>query len=216
MSNISADKFISWIERYAGHIADHKDYLTELDSAIGDGDHGANMHRGFQAVLAKKADLRDKDVGALFKTVAMTLIQNVGGASGALYGTFFLQVSSAAGAKNELSPSEFGTLLEKGLAGIVLRGKAAAGDKTMVDALQPGIKAYKCSIGAGEDLKEALENAMRAAEEGLRSTIPIVARKGRASYLGERSAGHPDPGATSTVLLFRAAAETLCVDTERT
>jgi phosphoenolpyruvate---glycerone phosphotransferase subunit DhaL len=216
MSNISADKFISWIERYAGHIADHKDYLTELDSAIGDGDHGANMHRGFQAVLAKKADLRDKDVGALFKTVAMTLIQNVGGASGALYGTFFLQVSSAAGAKNELSPSEFGTLLEKGLAGIVLRGKAAVGDKTMVDALQPGIKAYKCSIGAGEDLKEALENAMRAAEEGLRSTIPIVARKGRASYLGERSAGHPDPGATSTVLLFRAAAETLCVDTERT
>jgi phosphoenolpyruvate---glycerone phosphotransferase subunit DhaL len=216
MSNISADKFISWIERYAGHIADHKDYLTELDSAIGDGDHGANMHRGFQAVLAKKADLRDKDVGALFKTVAMTLIQNVGGASGALYGTFFLQVSSAAGAKNELSPSEFGTLLEKGLAGIVLRGKAAVGDKTMVDALQPGIKAYKCSIGAGEDLKEALENAMRAAEEGLRSTIPIVARKGRASYLGERSAGHPDPGATSTVLLFRAAAETLCADTERT
>ena len=209
MSNISADKFISWIERYAGHIADHKDYLTELDSAIGDGDHGANMHRGFQAVLAKKADLRDKDVGALFKTVAMTLIQNVGGASGALYGTFFLQVSSAAGAKNEVSPSEFGTLLEKGLAGIVLRGKAAVGDKTMVDALQPGIKAYKCSIGAGEDLKEALENAMRAAEEGLRSTIPIVARKGRASYLGERSAGHPDPGATSTVLLFRAAAETL-------
>ena len=216
MSNISADKFISWIERYAGHIADHKDYLTELDSAIGDGDHGANMHRGFQAVLAKKADLRDKDVGALFKTVAMTLIQNVGGASGALYGTFFLQVSSAAGAKNEVSPSEFGTLLEKGLAGIVLRGKAAVGDKTMVDALQPGIKAYKCSIGAGEDLKEALENAMRAAEEGLRSTIPIVARKGRASYLGERSAGHPDPGATSTVLLFRAAAETLCADTERT
>jgi phosphoenolpyruvate---glycerone phosphotransferase subunit DhaL len=216
MSNISADKLISWIERYAGHIADHKDYLTELDSAIGDGDHGANMHRGFQAVLAKKADLRDKDVGALFKTVAMTLIQNVGGASGALYGTFFLQVSSAAGAKNELSPSEFGTLLEKGLAGIVLRGKAAVGDKTMVDALQPGIKAYKCSIGAGEDLKEALENAMRAAEEGLRSTIPIVARKGRASYLGERSAGHPDPGATSTVLLFRAAAETLCADTERT
>jgi phosphoenolpyruvate---glycerone phosphotransferase subunit DhaL len=216
MSNISADKLISWIERYAGHIADHKDYLTELDSAIGDGDHGANMHRGFQAVLAKKADLRDKDVGALFKTVAMTLIQNVGGASGALYGTFFLQVSSAAGAKNELSPSEFGTLLEKGLAGIVLRGKAAVGDKTMVDALQPGIKAYKCSIGAGEDLKEALENAMRAAEEGLRSTIPIVARKGRASYLGERSAGHPDPGATSTVFLFRAAAETLCADTERT
>jgi phosphoenolpyruvate---glycerone phosphotransferase subunit DhaL len=209
MSNISADKLISWIERYAGHIADQKDYLTELDSAIGDADHGANMHRGFQAVLAKKADLQYKDVGALFKIVAMTLIQNVGGASGALYGTFFLQASTAAGAKNELSPSDFGTLLEKGLAGIVLRGKAAVGDKTMVDALQPGVKAYKSSIGAGKDLKQALENAMHAAEEGLRSTVPIVARKGRASYLGVRSAGHPDPGATSTVLLFRAAAETL-------
>jgi dihydroxyacetone kinase-like protein len=209
MSNISADKFISWIERYAGHIADQKDYLTELDSAIGDADHGANMNRGFQAVLAKKGDFQNKDLGALFKTVAMTLIQNVGGASGALYGTFFLQASAAAGTKGELSPSEFGTVLDKGLAGIVLRGKAAVGDKTMVDALQPAIRAYKLSIGAGEDLKTALESAVRAAEEGLRSTVPIVARKGRASYLGERSAGHPDPGATSTVFLFRAAAETL-------
>ena len=209
MSNISKDKFISWIERYAGHIADQKDYLTELDSAIGDADHGANMHRGFQAVLAKKADLQNKDVGGLFKIVAMTLIQTVGGASGALYGTFYLQASTAAGAKPELSPAEFGTVLDKGLAGIVLRGKAAVGDKTMVDALQPAIKAYKYSIGAGEDLQKALESATVAAEEGLRSTIPIVARKGRASYLGERSAGHADPGATSTVLLFRAAAETL-------
>jgi dihydroxyacetone kinase-like protein len=206
---ISADQCISWIERYAGHIADRKEYLTELDSAIGDADHGTNMHRGFQAVLAKKADLENKDLGSLFKIVAMTLIQTVGGASGALYGTFFLQASSAAGARNELSPTEFATLLEKGLAGIVLRGKAAVGDKTMVDALQPGIKAYKHSIAAGEDLKKALESAVLAAEEGLKSTIPSVARKGRASYLGERSAGHPDPGATSAVLLFQAAAETL-------
>jgi dihydroxyacetone kinase-like protein len=209
MSIISTDKIINWIERYAGHIADQKDYLTELDSAIGDADHRVNMHRGFQAVLAKKADLLNKDVGALFKIVAMTLIQTVGGASGALYGTFFLQASAAAGDKNELSPVEFGTALDKGLAGIVLRGKAAIGDKTMVDALQPGIKAFQYSIRVGEDLKKALESAVHAAEEGLRSTIPIVARKGRASYLGDRSAGHPDPGATSTVLLFRAAAETL-------
>ena len=209
MSVISTDKIINWIERYATHIADQKDYLTELDSAIGDADHGTNMHRGFQAVLAKKTDLQNKDVGALFKIVAMTLIQTVGGASGALYGTFFLQASVAAGTKNELSPIEFGTVLDKGLAGIVLRGKAAIGDKTMVDALQPGIKAFKYSIGVGDDFKKALQNAVHAAEEGLKSTIPIVARKGRASYLGERSAGHPDPGATSTVLLFRAAAETL-------
>ena len=209
MTIISTDKIINWIERYTGHIAEQKDYLTELDSAIGDADHGANMNRGFQAVLAKKADLQNKDVGALFKVVAMTLIQTVGGASGALYGTFFLQASAAAGAKNELSPVEFGTVLDKGLAGIVLRGKAAIGDKTMVDALQPAIKAFKYSIGVGDDLKKALESAVQAAEQGLKSTIPIVARKGRASYLGERSAGHPDPGATSTVLLFRAAAETL-------
>ena len=145
----------------------------------------------------------------MFKTVAMTLIQTVGGASGALYGTFFLQASVAAGAKQELSAAEFGTLLDKGLAGIVLRGKAAVGDKTMVDALQPAIRAYKNAIDSGDALKAALESAVHAAEEGLKSTIPIVARKGRASYLGERSAGHPDPGATSTVLLFRAAAETL-------
>jgi phosphoenolpyruvate---glycerone phosphotransferase subunit DhaL len=121
MSTIPAKRFISWIERYAGHIADQKDYLTALDSAIGDADHGVNMHRGLQAVLAKKTDLENKDLGALFKIVAMTLIQNIGGASGALYGTFFLQASSAAGAKNELSPTELGTLLEKGLAGIGVR-----------------------------------------------------------------------------------------------
>jgi dihydroxyacetone kinase-like protein len=209
MSTISPDKLISWIERYAAHIADQKDYLTQLDAAIGDADHGANMHRGFQAVLAKKPELQNKDVGGMFKVVAMTLIQTVGGASGALYGTFFLQASTASATKQELSPAEFGTLLDKGLAGIVLRGKAAVGDKTMVDALQPAIKAYKNSIDGGNDLKAALDNALQAAEEGLKSTIPIVARKGRASYLGERSAGHPDPGATSTVLLFRAAAETL-------
>ena len=208
-SVISPDRFIDWIERYAQRIADQKDYLTELDSAIGDADHGANMNRGFQVVLAKKTDLQDKDLGALFKIVGMTLIQTVGGASGALYGTFFLQVSAAAGDRTELSPTEFGTVLDKGLAGIVLRGKAAVGDKTMVDSLQTAIKAYNSSLENGDVLKKALENAVRAAEEGLRSTIPIIARKGRASYLGDRSAGHPDPGATSTVLLFQAAAETL-------
>jgi len=157
----------------------------------------------------KKADLQNADVGALLKAVAMTLISTVGGASGALYGTFFLQASTIAGNRTELSPSEFGSVLEKGLAGIVLRGKATIGDKTMVDALQPAIKAYKHSIDSGETLEQALSKASSAAEEGLKSTVPLVARKGRASYLGERSAGHPDPGATSTVLLFRSAAETL-------
>lgn len=209
MSTISSKQIFAWIERYAAQIAEQKDYLTQLDSAIGDADHGANMNRGLQAVLAKNADLQNADIGALLKGVAMTLISTVGGASGALYGTFFLQASTIAGNRTELSPSEFGSVLEKGLAGIVLRGKATIGDKTMVDALQPAIKAYKHSIESGETLDQALSKAASAAEEGLKSTVPLVARKGRASYLGERSAGHPDPGATSTVLLFRSAAETL-------
>ncbi len=209
MSNISSNQIFAWIERYAAHIAEQKDYLTELDAAIGDADHGANMNRGLQAVLAKKPDLAGADIGALLKGVAMTLISTVGGASGALYGTFFLQASTLAGGRTELSPSEFGSLLEKGLAGIVLRGKAAVGDKTMIDALQPATKAYKHSIESGETLEQALSKAVSAAEEGLKSTIPLVARKGRASYLGERSAGHPDPGATSTLILFRSATEAL-------
>jgi phosphoenolpyruvate---glycerone phosphotransferase subunit DhaL len=160
-------------------------------------------------VLAKKAELQNNNIGAILKGVAMTLISKVGGASGALYGTFFLQASTVAQSKTELSASEFGSLLEKGLAGIVLRGKAAIGDKTMVDALQPAIKAYKHSVESGETLENALSNAVSAAEQGLKSTVPLVARKGRASYLGERSAGHPDPGAASTFLLFRSAAEAL-------
>ena len=209
MSTISSKQIFAWIERYAAQIAEQKDYLTQLDAAIGDADHGANMNRGLQAVLVKNADLQNADIGALLKGVAMTLISTVGGASGALYGTFFLQASTIAGNRTELSPSEFGSVLEKGLAGIVLRGKATIGDKTMVDALQPAIKAYKHSIESGETLDQALSKAVSAAEEGLKSTVPLVARKGRASYLGERSAGHPDPGATSTVLLFRSAAETL-------
>ena len=209
MSNITLAQIVSWIERYAGHIAEQKDYLTQLDAAIGDADHGANMDRGFKAVLAKKADQPATDIGAFLKLVSMTLISTVGGASGPLYGTFFLQASSMATGKTELTPSEFAAVLEKGLAGIVLRGKAAIGDKTMIDAMQPAIKAYKRAVDAGEPLKAAFAAAVAAGEEGLKSTIPLVARKGRASYLGERSAGHADPGATSTVLLVRSAAESL-------
>ena len=209
MPNISSNQILLWIERYAARIAEQKDYLSQLDSAIGDADHGANMDRGFQAVLAKKAEFQNSDIGATLKGVAMTLISKVGGASGALYGTFFLQASTMAQGKTELSPSEFGSVLEKGLAGIISRGKAAVGDKTMVDALQPAITAYRHSVDSGETLEQALSKAVSAAEEGLKSTVPLVARKGRASYLGERSAGHQDPGATSSLLLFRSAAEAL-------
>jgi len=207
---ITADQIVAWIERYSNRIAEEKELLTKLDSDIGDADHGNNMNRGFQAVLAKKAELQGtEDIGALLKIVAMTLISTVGGAAGALYGTFFLQASNVTAGKTELTPEEFLLVLEKGLAGIVLRGKAAIGDKTMVDALHPAVKACRRAIQANEPLDHALAQAVAAAEAGLKSTIPLMARRGRASYLGERSINHQDPGATSTFFLFQSAAETL-------
>jgi dihydroxyacetone kinase-like protein len=208
MSHITPKDTLAWIHRYADHVAEQKDFLTQLDAAIGDADHGANMHRGFQAVLKKSPEMQDKDLGTIFKTVAMTLISTVGGASGALYGTFFLQASTVATGKTEVAPLEFVGILEKGLAGIVLRGKAAIGDKTMVDALQPAIKALRQNLENGSSFPEATAKALEAAQNGAKSTIPLVAKKGRASYLGERSANHQDPGATSTALLFQALAET--------
>lgn len=208
-NTVTADQIIAWIERYTICIAEQKEFLTKLDSDIGDADHGTNMHRGFQAVLAKKTELQGKDIGALLKIVAMTLISTVGGAAGALYGTFFLQASSVTTGKIELTPEEFLLLLEKGLAGIVLRGKAAIGDKTMVDALHPAVKACRHAIGAHEPLDQALAHAVAAAQAGVQASIPLMARRGRASYLGERSANHQDPGATSTCLLFQSAAETI-------
>ena len=207
---ITADQIVAWIERYSNRIAEEKELLTKLDSDIGDADHGNNMNRGFQAVLAKKAELQGtEDIGALLKIVAMTLISTVGGAAGALYGTFFLQASNVTAGKTELTPEEFLLVLEKGLAGIVLRGKAAIGDKTMVDALHPAVRACRRAIQANEPLDHALAQAVAAAEAGLKSTIPLMARRGRASYLGERSINHQDPGATSTFFLFQSAAETL-------
>jgi dihydroxyacetone kinase-like protein len=209
MSELTSDQMIKWLERFAALLAENKDHLTQLDSAIGDADHGANMDRGFKAVLAKKAEFESKDIATVFKTAAMTLISTVGGASGPLYGTFFLQAASPTGGKSAISAEEFGTLLEKGLNGVIQRGKAAVGDKTMIDALQPAVEVYRKAVQGGEPLGDALEKAAESAREGMKSTIPLVARKGRASYLGDRSAGHQDPGATSTALLFQAAAESL-------
>ena len=209
MTLITSGQVIRWLERFAGLVAENKDYLTRLDAAIGDADHGANMDRGFQAVLAKKSELEGKDITTALKTVAMTLLSTVGGASGPLYGTFFLQAATAAGGKSEISPEEFGALLEKALAGILQRGKAAVGEKTMVDALQPAVETYQTALKSGKPFSEALLAASNAAEKGMESTVPLLAKKGRASYLGERSIGHQDPGATSVNLLFRAARETL-------
>ncbi len=201
-----------WIRAFAAAIAENKEYLTELDSAIGDADHGINMNRGMQAVLAKlEGDGQgvQADVGALLKTVGMTLVSTVGGASGPLYGTLFLQMGSSAAGKPELSGEDWAAALAAGVAGVQRRGKAELGDKTMIDALVPAVEALRSSLAGGATAGEALHRSTEAARDGMTATIPLVARKGRASYLGERSANHQDPGATSSWLLLRTAEETL-------
>jgi dihydroxyacetone kinase-like protein len=190
-------------------IHENKEYLTELDSAIGDADHGINMDRGFEAIAKKLPDFSAvTDIGAILKTCGMTLISTVGGASGPLYGTAFLQAGAAWAGKKELEPGDMLGALDAALKGIIMRGKANLGDKTMVDALTPAVAALKEALASGASAAEALDKAAGAAEEGMKGTIPIQAKKGRASYLGERSIGHQDPGATSTFLLIRTMAET--------
>ncbi len=198
---------VRFIRDYARAIEEHRDYLTELDSPIGDADHGINMHRGMQAALAKLDGLAAGDIGTLLRTVGMTLVSTVGGAGGPLYGTLFMQMGMAAAGKAELSAQDWAAALERGLQGVVNLGKAEPGDKTMVDALTPARDALKEALEEGASFGDALRRAAAAAEEGMKATIPMVARKGRASYLGERSAGHQDPGATSSYLLIRAAAD---------
>jgi dihydroxyacetone kinase-like protein len=205
---IFRDDALAWIKACAAVIADNRTYLTELDAAIGDADHGANMDRGFSAVLNKLTDVGDKDIGTIFKTVGMTLISTVGGAGGPLYGTFFLQLGMKSAGKMELSLAEWADALEAGLNGVLMRGKAELNDKTMVDALTPAVNALKQAVQANTPLNQALMLSAQAAEAGMIATIPLVAHKGRASYLGERSAGHQDPGATSSYLILKTAADT--------
>jgi dihydroxyacetone kinase-like protein len=206
-AQLTGDDIVGWIRRFAAVIAENKQYLTELDSAIGDADHGINMDRGFQAVLPKLDALPGGDVGAVFKTVGSTLISTVGGASGPLYGTLFLQFGIATAGQSSVGLAQMLTGLDAGLTALQRLGKAEPGDKTMLDALMPGREALKSSISSGASPGTAFADAASAAEEGMKATIPLVARKGRASYLGERSAGHQDPGATSSYLLLRAAAD---------
>jgi dihydroxyacetone kinase-like protein len=203
---VQANDVIAWIRTFAESIRENKDYLTQLDSAIGDGDHGTNMDRGFQAVLLKLPDLADKEICAILKAVGMTLVSTVGGASGPLYGTFFLQLGAATAGKPELSLADWSAGLQSAVDGVIMRGKAGPGDKTMLDTLLPALEALKAACAAGSGLGEALRLSAEAGERGMLATIPLVARKGRASYLGERSAGHQDPGATSSELLLKAAA----------
>jgi dihydroxyacetone kinase-like protein len=199
---------LGWVEAFASTVTENKEYLTKLDSAIGDADHGINMDRGMTAVQAKLDGLEGDDIGNLLKTVGMTLVSTVGGAGGPLYGTLFLQMGVATAGKTELEAEDWAAALDAAVQGVQMRGKAEPGDKTMIDALIPARDAFSAALTEGASFDEALERSAKAAEEGMLATIPLVARKGRASYLGERSAGHQDPGATSSQLLLKTAAET--------
>jgi dihydroxyacetone kinase-like protein len=217
----------AWLRAFAAEVAAQRDELTALDAAIGDADHGVNMDRGMQAVAGKlpaddwsrAGDAAGGEGGApaaaplgpFFKTVGMTLVSTVGGAAGPLYGTFFLEFGKAAGDRVRLSAPEWAEAFSAAVAGVQMRGKAEAGDKTMVDALLPARDALTAAAGDGATLAEALAAAAEAAADGMRATTPLVARKGRASYLGERSAGHQDPGATSSWLLLETAAAAIGV-----
>jgi phosphoenolpyruvate---glycerone phosphotransferase subunit DhaL len=206
--SITAIDVRAWIGRFAADVAEHRTELVKLDTAIGDGDHGTNMDRGMRKAVEKLDALESDDVGAILKAVGMTLVSSVGGAAGPLYGTLFLQMGAAAAGREELDLAGWADALEAGTKGVQSRGKAEPEDKTMIDALAPAVAAVRAAAGEGASLGDGLRRSAIAAEEGMLATIPMEARKGRASYLGPRSVGHQDPGATSTHLLLSAAAAT--------
>jgi phosphoenolpyruvate---glycerone phosphotransferase subunit DhaL len=197
-----------WLERTADVLHENRVYLTDLDSAIGDADHGINMDRGFSAVRIKFPSMVSMDIAGQLKTVGTTLVSTVGGASGPLYGTAYLRAAGAVAGKQELAAADVVALLEAFLGGIVARGKAQTGEKTMVDALTPAVAAARKALDENATLAEITSRAADAAAEGMKATIPMLATKGRASYLGERSIGHQDPGSTSSWLILRCLAET--------
>ena len=201
------DGVIAALTAAAEVVSTHRDELVELDRVIGDGDHGENLRRGFQTFVVAVNRASPATPGAAVKLLATTLISTVGGAAGPLYGTAFLRASTSLGDAAELTPANTAAALRAALGGVVARGKAEPGDKTMVDALAPAVEAAQKALENGADLHGILTAAADAADEGATATIPLVARKGRASYLGERSAGHLDPGARSTALLLRAFAD---------
>ncbi|HZK58672.1 MAG TPA: dihydroxyacetone kinase subunit DhaL [Cryobacterium sp.] len=213
---VTQEGVVAWLRAFAEVVAENREELTALDAAIGDADHGSNMDRGMQAVVGKLDGPLPGDagggIGALLKTVGMTLVSTVGGAAGPLYGTLFLDMGKAAGGAAELTVAQWATAVEAGVRGVQARGKAELEDKTMIDALVPAAEALNASSSSGLSLADALRRSAEAAQQGMEATIPLVARKGRASYLGERSAGHQDPGATSSWLLMEAAAEALALD----
>lgn len=207
MSSLDTKQMAAIIEGMAKKIEAEKDYLTQLDNEIGDGDHGINLARGFKAVEKKLPSLAGGDIGALLKGVGMQLVSTVGGASGPLYGTAFMKAGMACKGLTELDGPAFVKAMEAAVDGIKMRGKATEGEKTMLDSLCPALKVMQDEVAAGKSLKEALQDAAAAAEKGVEYTKTIIATKGRASYLGERSLGHQDPGATSSLYLLQVLAE---------
>ncbi|HEU0001470.1 MAG TPA: dihydroxyacetone kinase subunit DhaL [Ktedonobacteraceae bacterium] len=203
---ITTEDTVRWIQQVAIVLHENREYLTQLDSPIGDADHGINMDRGFKAVMDKLPTVANMDIGSILKTVGTTLVSTVGGASGPLYGTAFLRAGMATSGKNELYEADVVHMLGAALEGIKARGKAQPGEKTMVDALTPALAAMKDAEPQG--MSQLLRRGSDAAEAGMKATIPLLATKGRASYLGERSIGHQDPGATSTWLMLKALADT--------
>jgi dihydroxyacetone kinase-like protein len=204
---MTKEDMIRWLTRIADVLHENAQYLTQLDSPIGDADHGVNMDRGFTAVRAKFPTMATMDMATQLKTVGSTLVSTVGGASGPLYGTAFLRAGGAIAGKEDLSGADIVAMLDAFLGGIVARGKAKPGEKTMVDALTPALATAKEALSQGASLEEITARAAAGAEEGMKATIPMLATKGRASYLGERSVGHQDPGATSSWLILRSLAE---------
>jgi len=203
--NVTTAVFDTWVREFATLVAQNRDYLTELDAAIGDADHGSNMDRGMKAAVAALDQTQPATAGALLSKVGMTLVSTVGGASGPLFGTLFLRMGTSLGDAGQIGAEQVAAALRAGLDGVVARGKAEPGDKTMFDALAPAVDAVDAALADGSDLAAALRSAAQAAAAGRDATTPMLARKGRASYLGERSVGHQDPGATSVALLLQAA-----------
>lgn len=201
--SITKSQVLKWLENCSQIMSERRDYLTQLDTAIGDGDHGLNMQRGFSKAMEKVATVTDKDIGTILKTVGMTLLSQVGGASGPLYGTLFIKGSQYAIGKEKLSPEDLVAILKNGVDGIIARGRAEIGDKTMCDVWLPVLAELEIS-DQSQTITQLLESAVKKAEDSLATTIPMIAKKGRASYLGERSVGHQDPGATSTTYILRA------------
>jgi dihydroxyacetone kinase-like protein len=206
--NVTTAALDQWVRTFADLVAANRDYLTELDSAIGDADHGSNMDRGMKAAVVALDETKPASAGPLFSKVGMTLVSTVGGASGPLFGTFFLRMGTSFGDAETVTPQQFAAALRAGLEGVVVRGKAEPGDKTMYDALAPACDVLDAALAEPVDLSTALGRAHEAAVQGRDATTPMLARKGRASYLGERSVGHQDPGATTVALLLEAADRT--------